>query len=114
MKKTDGREKNLRGCEQTKGSSSRANRWRATIRPIRELGEERTSSNVAVASNKRFYVDSHVGKAHRVSMDVTGRARLSKAGEVNFKMTLRIAGLAPFAPGFELRPYRPPRKQRRD
>jgi hypothetical protein len=25
-------------------------------------------------------------------------------------MTLRIAGLGSFAPGFELRPYRPPRR----
>jgi hypothetical protein len=41
---------------------------------------------------------------------VAGRARLSKAGEVNFNTTLRIAGLNPFAPGFELRPYRPPRR----
>jgi hypothetical protein len=43
-------------------------------------------------------------------LGVAGRARLSKAGEVNFKMTLGIAGLGPFAPGFELRPYPPPHR----
>jgi hypothetical protein len=35
------------------------------------------------------------------SMGVLGRARLSKAVEINSKMTLRIAGLGAFAPGFE-------------
>jgi hypothetical protein len=46
----------------------------------------------------------------RSGKGVIGRVRLSKAGEVNSKMTLRIAGLGPFAPGFKVRPYRPPRR----